>query len=147
MEREEAALEESARSEAALEASTTKAAIIVANLRNALPCLRTEFMDSLEWYTVFGLASRFPVSPEFVLLSLESGAYLAPGFATHAHQRAVVADALPFPSCGMALVPFGGNKIALSTITRIVNPSTTNTRTAGRPEIEPYPSLGNGMLL
>jgi hypothetical protein len=47
----------------------------------------------------------------------------------------------------MALVPLGGNKIALSTITRIVNPSTTNTRTAGLPEIEPYPSLGNGMLL
>jgi hypothetical protein len=47
----------------------------------------------------------------------------------------------------MVLVSFGGNKIALSTITRIVKPSTTNTRTAGLPEIEPYPSLGNGMLL
>ena len=75
------------------------------------------------------------------------GVTLAPGSATHAHQRGVVADTLPFPSCGMALVPLGGNKIALSTITRIVNPSTTNTRTAGLPEIEPYPSLGNGMLL
>jgi hypothetical protein len=41
----------------------------------------------------------------------------------------------------MALVSFGGNKIALSTITRIVKLSTTNTRTAGLSEIEPYPPL------
>jgi len=41
----------------------------------------------------------------------------------------------------MALLPFGGSKIALATITRIVKTSTINTRTAGLSEIEPDPSL------
>jgi len=62
------------------------------------------------------------------------------------NQRGGVADTIPPPSCGMAAVPFGGNKIALSTITRIVKPSTTNTRTAGLLEIKPYLPLVNGVL-
>jgi len=62
------------------------------------------------------------------------------------HQcRVVIAASLPL-SPGAAWPPFGGKKIALSSITKIVKPSTTNTRTAGILEIEPYLSLANRVL-
>jgi hypothetical protein len=60
---------------------------------------------------------------------------------TRSDQRGDTEGVSPPPSRGMALLPFGGSKIALKSSTRIVIPSTTNALTTGlrpRKPIQPF---------